>query len=669
MRLLLPILLFFLFAVSQQPAAPLAFYVEPYLQLPAPDGMTIMWETTLPTPSRVEYGPTEQLGLVKVDRAPVKLHQVRLEGLQAGTAYYYRVHSDSLVSQIHRFRTAPVPGTPQWRLAVYGDSRSNPAMHRRVVEQIVKQNVDLILHTGDIVLNGKNYASWRKEFFEPIAPLASSVPWVTTIGNHEQDAANYFSYAALPGNERHFGFDFGNAHFVCLDSNAWIPRTPGSPQYRWAQAHLQQPRTTTWKFVYFHHPLFSAHPRRAINPLRWDWAPLFLDPASQVDGVLNGHDHFYARNYRIAKMTPKPHPVFTLTTAGGAAALYPVMQRDYVATAISAHHFTLLEFDGPKINLTAIDVQGKVIDRHTLTKATPPGEEICAYEVEELREQLRLALRQLPAVEVTPGKPTVIRQEILLPAHFGIPVAGTLHWQIPEGWQMPGTEIPFTLQPGEPLHIPLQATVSPEALGRRPRLLIEFQPGKFRNRFLETLPFKLTAASQVADGTYALLPTNGSSTIPLPQVQLKFSDNQLSLQAVLPDPEGKVKVSESGEVTPSSRLARMGEHLRLEILLGKDQHSLALSPDQRTHALFTGMLPPWRATATKGNKAWHGTITVPLPPGFDRTIFRCNVVYFHEASKEWFELRPTFAADPKASPEEIPLWEPSNDPSRFARLQ
>jgi hypothetical protein len=39
-----------------------AFLVKPYLQLPAPDGMTVLWETNQKLPGRVEYGPTKDLG-------------------------------------------------------------------------------------------------------------------------------------------------------------------------------------------------------------------------------------------------------------------------------------------------------------------------------------------------------------------------------------------------------------------------------------------------------------------------------------------------------------------------------------------------------------------------------------------------------------------------------
>ena len=137
---------------------------------------------------------------------------------------------------------------------------------------------------------------------------------------------------------------------------------------------MERHSTLVYSFVVFHHPLFSAHATRPINSLRWDWAPLFLDPASRVDAVLTGHDHFYARNWRMGRVGSDPRPgVLFLTSAGGGAGLYRSKQRDYVAKEKSVHHFTLFEFDGDRVSLTAIDAGGQVFDRYEFTKAaTPP---------------------------------------------------------------------------------------------------------------------------------------------------------------------------------------------------------------------------------------------------------------------------------------------------------
>src|SRR5438876_10257102 len=87
-----------------------AFLVQPYLQLPMTESITVMWETTVKLPSRVEFGVTPNLNRIVEAAAPVQLHEVTLYGLEPATAYHYRVCSGDLASEVSSFRTAPTPG-------------------------------------------------------------------------------------------------------------------------------------------------------------------------------------------------------------------------------------------------------------------------------------------------------------------------------------------------------------------------------------------------------------------------------------------------------------------------------------------------------------------------------------------------------------------------------
>ncbi len=570
-----------------------AFLVEPYLQLPAPDAMTVMWETNQKIRGRVEYGTTRELGRVAAEAGAKLLHEVRLGGLEPATRYYYRVRSGSLLSETYSFRSAPPPGTRRWRMALYGDSRTNPVVHRRIVEQIEKANVDLVVHTGDIVTNGKNHASWRLEFFNPVARLAHSVAWVSTIGNHERDADNYFSYMALPGNEHYFGIDFANAHFICLDSNAWIEKGRDSEQYRWLVEHLRQPRRAAWTFVVFHHPLFSAHATRPIIPLRWDWAPVLLDPANHVDAVLTGHDHFYARNHRMGRLADRPEPgVLFLTSAGGGAGLYRTRKRDYMAAARSAHHLTLFEFDGDQAIISAIGVAGgagspvrtgEVFDRFVLTRKPTPPEEYCAYDVEELRFFLRRALAAAPPVPVGDGRtPTHIDTVLRVPTRFRVPVRGQLECEAAPGWKVKRAVIPFQLAPSQPLTIPLQAEVSPGPFPRTPALTLVFAPGQFCNRRVAFSPFKLAGPERVSvaaapspprldgkfDGAWKSAPAVSLLGYPpsggrADEVHLLADNNWLYVGARLDDADRKVRVTPAAPEAEPSSLVRYYAHFRI----------------------------------------------------------------------------------------------------------
>jgi 3',5'-cyclic AMP phosphodiesterase CpdA len=670
---------------------PPAIVVQPYLQLPTPSSMTVMWETNRRLPGRVEYGTTPAMALTAEAHQENVLHEVPLRDLQPGTTYYYRVHSGDLASDVHHFRTAPLLGTRKWRMAVYGDSRSNPATHRQVAEQIAKANVDLIVHTGDIVLNGKNHDSWRKEFFEPLGPLARSVPWVSTIGNHERDSENYFSYMTLPGNERYYSFDYANARIICLDSNAWIEKGRDSKQLQWLQEELRHERSATWTFVVFHHPLFSAHATRPINALRWDWAPTFLDPANRVDGVLTGHDHFFARNYRMGMLGDKPQRgVLFLTTAGGGASLYKTKARDYVAKERSAHHFTLFEFDDDRVALTAIDLTGQEFDHWTLTKEPTAPSEFCAYEVEELRRTLRLALLAHQPVRLQDQAAGKIDTVLEVPTHFAVPVAGHLRWQPAPGWKLAQPDSAFHLEPGQLLSIPLEAEVTAGPLQRNPTLTIAFDPGRFCNRTIELSPFQLagpeeaTAASAkdvTVDGrltekcwqtaeAHALLglaPRGGRGD----QVRFLADKDRLYVGARLDDPTHKVQVKEDSSTDATSRLVLLYEHVRVVLSDGKQTVTFAVTPDQVRYAsglMEKGVDAGWQAVAAAGPGEWCVEMALPRTLFADWSRVRVNVVHRRGEGLEASELHlcPVYRMGDSA--DELPNFVPVELPERFARL-
>jgi len=470
---------------------PSAFHVKPYLQHPTPHAITVMWETTTPLPGHVEFGETPALGRTVARPAPIKLHEVRLEGLKPATRYYYRVLAGGQPSPVFSFRTPPALGTHRWKLAVYGDSRTFPFVHRKVVEQILKHDVDLVLHTGDMVDSGKVYEQWRRQFFAPIAPLAATVPYLTALGNHEGNAKHYFDYFSHPGNERYFAFPFANARLICLDSNSWIARGRESEQYKWLEEELKRPTDAAWTFVAFHHPLFSAHATREINSLRWDWAPLLCEAGSPVDAILTGHDHFYARSFPISTITGQPvRGVPSYTTAGGGAWPYKCEEKDYIAFARTIYHFTLMEFDADRVTVSVISHTGEVLDKHLLTKDATPPAQLCAYEIEELKYRLTRAINAR-RITLEPDKPTHINTVLQAPHLFRIPLRASLSWTPAPGWQVLSPDGPVELRPNEPLVIPLRAKVQPGADKELPKLRIEFEPGLFRNRVIEVQPFRL----------------------------------------------------------------------------------------------------------------------------------------------------------------------------------
>src|SRR5436309_2246817 len=71
----------FLSAAPTEPT-PASFLVQPYLQLPTPTSIRVMWETNQELPGAVEYGQTPELGQVLRVGVPSELHELCLTDLK-----------------------------------------------------------------------------------------------------------------------------------------------------------------------------------------------------------------------------------------------------------------------------------------------------------------------------------------------------------------------------------------------------------------------------------------------------------------------------------------------------------------------------------------------------------------------------------------------------------
>jgi len=161
----------------------------------------LMWETEIGGPGEVLYGQGDSLS-EKVITQPLRveygikkktafIHKVRLENLEPGRAYSYRVAGPAqMQSKIFKFHTVPAD-TNEVTFAVYGDSRSHPERHRKIVEQIIKKKVDFVVHSGDLVSSGNRYEQFGPQFFEPVKGLVETVPIYIAKGKHEGNSGNF----------------------------------------------------------------------------------------------------------------------------------------------------------------------------------------------------------------------------------------------------------------------------------------------------------------------------------------------------------------------------------------------------------------------------------------------------------------------------------------------
>lgn len=324
----------------------------PYLQNATQNGITVCWVSDTETEGSVACVPEKTKDAkpsVTKETAKTRYHRVKLTGLKPYTRYTYTVSCEGAEKK-GSFITAAGPKQP-FHFAAYGDNRTQPARHAEVLVQMLKSHPDFVLQTGDQVANGANESQW-KEFFTIAEPMLRQTTYYPSLGNHEAHGAPYFRYFAVPNQ---YSFDYGNAHFVALDSDA--PDSEWKTQEEFLRKDLAAHRSATWRVVYFHHTVHTCvsiggRRERSVG-LRQKLEPIFKQYDVQL--VVNGHDHNYQHHFAEG--------IHYLVTGGGGAPLYDLKtDTPFVKTAKKVHHHCEFTVDGANMTVKAVESNGEVIE-------------------------------------------------------------------------------------------------------------------------------------------------------------------------------------------------------------------------------------------------------------------------------------------------------------------
>ena len=318
-------------------------------------GTSDVIEITLPDGSPVTEAPT-----LADPGSPGGLQRMaRVEGLAPNTYYCYSVAS--LTERIG-FRTAPAVGsdTPV-RFAVFGDSGDGGIGQTAVRDRLLALPMDLILHTGDVAYGSGTIEQFEQYFFRPYEALLKSVAIFPIPGNHEyysDGAAPFIEVFDLPenggveGRERWYSFDYGDVHFVGLDTEQ-----VGPEQVEWLDRDLSD-NQRPWTVVYFHRPPFSSGMHGNASAVEQAFVPVFQNHAVPI--VFSGHEHNYERTRPIGGVT-------YVVTGGGGKSIRAVGTSDFTVKSESVLHVMEVEVHGRSMAIRAVDVAGASVDSFELT--------------------------------------------------------------------------------------------------------------------------------------------------------------------------------------------------------------------------------------------------------------------------------------------------------------
>ena len=299
----------------------------PYLQRGTPNSTVLRWRTNIATDSRVSYGTTQGSLTSNTDNSTQTTeHEVLLSGLSPDTKYFYSVGSTSQVlagnDPNHFFVTSPVAGTSiATRIWVLGDSGTANANAQAVRNAYLNFTgstaTNLWLMLGDNAYENGADSEYQAAVFDMYPTiLRQSVLW-PALGNHDTAQSSnppaslpYFAMFTLPtnaeaggmasGTEKYYSFDYGNIHFICLDSMT-SDRSASGPMATWLSADLAS-STRQWTIAFWHHPPYSKGSHDSdtdpiLAEMRQNFLPILEDAG--VDLVLAGHSHSYERSYLI----------------------------------------------------------------------------------------------------------------------------------------------------------------------------------------------------------------------------------------------------------------------------------------------------------------------------------------------------------------------------------
>lgn len=360
----------------------------PYLEDPTQTTIVLRFQTDLPTPAWLEYGPAPRCNQIMKINPEGTDHKAVLYGLVPNQHFCYRLY---VYNQERNGVQAPVEGdfstlhTPERKevhfVALGNTGGENTGAKALLSEQMAAARADFWVHTGNLTASGLN-ADANAEFFIPYKHTLQSTPLFISIGINEYGAqldernsksfvrSNYSRFHDMTwstATPKYYSFDTANARFIFLDANAaygavWAPDIhEKSAQYKWLKTTLAG-AAEKWKIVVLNAPLYSTGEKGPANQAAALFIPLFEKYG--VNLVLQGGEANYERTFPMFKEQPHERGITYLTLGGGGAT--PTRRNGaHPSTArfVSAYHYADIKIVDRKMSIRVFNEKGKEIDK------------------------------------------------------------------------------------------------------------------------------------------------------------------------------------------------------------------------------------------------------------------------------------------------------------------
>jgi predicted phosphodiesterase len=301
-----------------------------------------------------------------------RMHQAHVCGLTAGTTYSYQVGAPGHFSPVYTFHTAPdLAATPTAEITIgfIGDARGGYDTYSTLLGLLAQRTPDIAIFSGDAVFVGITQDEWE-DFLGRGEALFATTPVVPVNGNHENNAINFYSQFAMPGDQESFGFDYGTAHVTVGND------TPADGSIQTStdavKADLEASEAARWKLFVSHKPMWSASFHGSNTETQAPWGALI--DQHHVDLVLAGHEHEIemTKPLRAGAVQASDADATVYITAGGAGAeLYSAGSDFWTQYSESTHSAATIRIKQTQLVFEAFRPDNTVITQVGYTKTKP----------------------------------------------------------------------------------------------------------------------------------------------------------------------------------------------------------------------------------------------------------------------------------------------------------
>lgn len=298
------------------------------------------------------------------------IHEISVNGLEPATEYVYTV-GDGFNERNGKFKTALEQGDESsFTFAYLADTQVSNASNAKALgatlAKVNEKNPDFVYLAGDVTDKSTNESQWEWLFNNDGVystggedMFANNLVAVTQ-GNHDNNEMYQHINAPEEAGKIVYSFDYGCAKFIILNlESARYDEDARAQQEAYLRDAVKDAKSNgQWTIVGFHKSLYTGASHITDSDIiaaRKYWAPIFAE--TDVDLVLQGHDHVYSRGFVTAEgENANPTVLEDGTIIQPDAPLYMVGGHAGGLKWYSKKNYTVTENDPLALNYSFLDV-------------------------------------------------------------------------------------------------------------------------------------------------------------------------------------------------------------------------------------------------------------------------------------------------------------------------